>query len=411
MMHHVYIKRQFVVWFSLFSLFFFWGGFTHFFAGDEGTGTGVLKSFFFPVAMLIYLCSLALLVSPEFINKFLLFSHNNLIFLAPLVYILISALWSYDKMETIRRSVALTGTTLFGIFIGLAYSRIKLLDILRNSLGIVVAASFFVAIFLPSYGVHAVGEFEGLWRGLLSFKNQMGWLAAIFMVFWLFHRVESKILWLAGVVVGGGVLFKTGSSTGLIALTSGVLVMTMVNFYLLSRKFSSVVIVLVILLLLAFSFINVETIASMILESMGKDMTLTGRISIWYALIPYIDSRPLLGFGYSAFWAHPFDFFGYSWLADLNHSHNTYFELILDLGLIGFVLTLGFIFKAFFKTCISVIHGSRSYGVYLSVLVMVLIVGVSGKVFYVPNSGIWVMIVALFTNLFIYGIEMEVVDD
>ena len=39
-----------------------------------------------------------------------------------------------------------------------------------------------------------------------------------------------------------------------------------------------------------------------VLEGMGKNATLTGRTGIWGLLIRSIAKRPLLGYGYYAFW-------------------------------------------------------------------------------------------------------------
>jgi O-antigen ligase len=79
---------------------------------------------------------------------------------------------------------------------------------------------------------------------------------------------------------------------------------------------------------------------------LGRDLTLTGRTNIWNLLTIPILKRPLLGYGFYAFWlglegesaqviraAHWY--FGYA--------HNGYLEIVLQLGFIGlgvFLLSL-----------------------------------------------------------------------
>jgi exopolysaccharide production protein ExoQ len=64
--------------------------------------------------------------------------------------------------------------------------------------------------------------------------------------------------------------------------------------------------------------------------------TLTGRTDLWKALLLYIDKRPLLGYGYDAFWtadhveAVTLD---QGWL--VSHAHNSYIETALNLGWLG----------------------------------------------------------------------------
>jgi O-antigen ligase len=73
---------------------------------------------------------------------------------------------------------------------------------------------------------------------------------------------------------------------------------------------------------------------------MGKDSTLTGRTDIWGYVMPYVYQRPLLGWGYSAFFStlNPA-----AWeVANALHwfapeAHNGLLDILLSSGLVGAV--------------------------------------------------------------------------
>jgi exopolysaccharide production protein ExoQ len=91
--------------------------------------------------------------------------------------------------------------------------------------------------------------------------------------------------------------------------------------------------------------------SSGLIESMGRNPTLTGRTDIWAHVIP-LNPNPWIGSGYesfwlgerlqkmwSAYWWHP------------NEAHNGYLEVYLNLGWIGVVLLAALIFTGYRNGC------------------------------------------------------------
>jgi len=79
------------------------------------------------------------------------------------------------------------------------------------------------------------------------------------------------------------------------------------------------------------------------LGALGKDVTLTGRVPLWLALIPFLQERPWTGYGLGGFWLGWEGPSAYVWSQvgwDPSHGHNGYLDLWLDLGLIGLSLGL-----------------------------------------------------------------------
>jgi exopolysaccharide production protein ExoQ len=83
-----------------------------------------------------------------------------------------------------------------------------------------------------------------------------------------------------------------------------------------------------------------------ILEMFGRDPSLTGRVPIWIVLWESVLKRPLLGYGYLAFWTGLKGESGaviHATHWTFGYAHNGYLELVLQLGLVGlaiFMITL-----------------------------------------------------------------------
>jgi exopolysaccharide production protein ExoQ len=83
-----------------------------------------------------------------------------------------------------------------------------------------------------------------------------------------------------------------------------------------------------------------------VLNSLGKDVTLTGRTWLWEWAKMAIAERPIVGFGYEAFW-QPGNWGAEEiWSHDQHldktgyHFHNTFLQVAVDLGYVGLLVLL-----------------------------------------------------------------------
>jgi exopolysaccharide production protein ExoQ len=111
--------------------------------------------------------------------------------------------------------------------------------------------------------------------------------------------------------------------------------------------------VVCLLLLITFSAAIVVIVAwpDFLIQLLGKDMTLTGRTGIWIAVLDSIAKRPLLGYGYQAFWLG-LEGESYrvvltvSWM--LAQAQNGFLDIMLEDGVAGLAIVLlvfGFAFR------------------------------------------------------------------
>lgn len=94
------------------------------------------------------------------------------------------------------------------------------------------------------------------------------------------------------------------------------------------------------------------TNADAALNAFGADVTLTGRTAIWEAAVDSARARPVLGYGYDAFWGGFGSPGGDLWsrLGDApQHAHNGFLDVALGLGIAGVALYMGLIAYVFIR--------------------------------------------------------------
>jgi len=185
-----------------------------------------------------------------------------------------------------------------------------------------------------------VGD-TGEYRGIFSQKNEVGEAMAIGALAALHGLRASKrhkwhgalILVLVTIVC---VLSKSATSLLTIFVLCSV---DMVSA--LMRKAGVARILGIMLTFVAVPILALTAIfPDWLFDIMGKDPTLTGRTIIWSYVIPYIYQRPLLGWGYAAFWTP--DNPAAMQIGEAIHwfapsAHNGLLEILLTLGVVGAV--------------------------------------------------------------------------
>jgi exopolysaccharide production protein ExoQ len=273
---------------------------------------------------------------------------------------LISVLWSAVPEVTLRRGIALLLTTLFGLDPATRFELSEQLRLLYWALIIAAVLSLGVALVVPSYGITPSSAnawspettAEG-WRGIYYSKNIFGRLMALSGVVSLLFAISTRKYRLLNWTVFGlslSLLLLAKSATSLL-----VFLVTVVFFLPLYRGLRwryTLAAPFFIVMILGGGFAMVWGLgnADTLLTALGKDLTLTGRTSLWSALLEMIELRPWFGYGYEGFWQS----YGEQWSVSYtgwqtSHAHNGFLELGLGLGLFGLLLfVLGF-FDAFLR--------------------------------------------------------------
>jgi len=296
---------------------------------------------------IIYLSIIFLILAR--IEKFIHFSKRNAIIIAFLLVPVFSIFWSIAPEVTARRGIALLGTSLFGMYLAFALSAERVIRILAVVYAITAVASLIVIVVLPTYGTHQYGEYVGLWRGLYAQKNEFGGTMAMAVIviflcpkYTLHERFLSRI----AVLLCLFLMVMSESRAAWISFAS-VCVIALALRYASGRGVKTgIQIGLLVMISIIVGAILVKNMVPL-LELIGKDPTLSGRTDVWGLALDRAADRPVLGYGYRAYWIEgnkirlqPTE----GWADYINHGHNTYLDLFVELGMLGigvFLLTFG----------------------------------------------------------------------
>jgi exopolysaccharide production protein ExoQ len=264
---------------------------------------------------------------------------------------LLSALWSDDPLWSVRAAVQ------FAITIGIGLAAVHCIGF-RDSIKAMLLALTVIAALSVVDGTTQISGITGepVLVGLFGSKNSYSFVMALMMVIGLAVALDGgygrllRLLGLGGVLASPFLLYA-GKSLGAMILTLAAL--AAMAAYVLTRRWSAqkrltvaflalsaVALPMLVYFIAGYSVVD-------ILDALGKDSGMTGRGYLWSRATDFIAENPLMGVGYQAFWrqGNP----GAEELWQVNfiggrsgfNFHNTYFEVGVDLGLLGVVCFSG----------------------------------------------------------------------
>ena len=254
----------------------------------------------------------------------------------------VSAVWSVFPDVTLRRSVALTFTTLFGLYLALRWRLDEAVALLATGLGMLILLSFVFVVALPQIGVDQ-DIHRGAWKGVFFQKNVTGRMIVWFSlsVLWL-DWIGCRPKWLlrGSFLAAFALLVMSRSGTGL--LSTIMVAVVMLSVRLLRINIRTLIPALAFLgfgVLVAAALISADFREAMYM--LGRDTTLTGRTELWRFAQVMLQDNFVLGYGYAAFWYGlygPASYYTTGW--GITSVHNGWLEVLLDVGLPGLLLML-----------------------------------------------------------------------
>ncbi|HTI66949.1 MAG TPA: O-antigen ligase family protein [Caulobacteraceae bacterium] len=253
-----------------------------------------------------------------------------------------SSRWSIHPDITVRRSIALLFTTLFGLYLAARLDWKSLIEMLAKVFVLLAVGSYVASLLFPGLGARDPIH-PGAWNGLWYEKNQMGGLmthgALVCAVAALFDPGRRK-LWTVGSVLCVGAVVMTESTTSLLGVAVALGSLAVI---LLLRRGGAVRLGTIWLGVAgAGAFVGLIAVApALFFKLIGKDPSLTGRTDIWAAVLHRVELHPVLGYGFGAVWGDPwgpawFIRHEVKWLAPT--AHNGWLDILLQLGGVGLVL-------------------------------------------------------------------------
>ena len=309
-------------------------------AGQSGT----VDTAFMLLALTISIASVAIFGLHRILQAAL---RNPALIVLP-VWVFASAVWSQYPLITLEWAPCVFIAIVFVLYLSTSLSSQTQMRL------VLLLGSVCLLLTIIVSTVFHYRDPEGGWRGIYPQKNMCCMNTEFMLTPALYASGLSsgnffRLFRIAYILVSIAVIVLTKSSTGLVVLPLllgvAVFLKTVRVFRVRDRA----------ILIFGFSILAVCTAVigissfSEIVQTLGKDPTLTGRTEIWRALAVSIAKRPMMGYGYRAF------FRGYEgesasvslaahWAVP--GAHNAALDVTVTLGLIGLMIVAWFCLKA-----------------------------------------------------------------
>lgn len=268
----------------------------------------------------------------------------NILFVGIMILSLVSVVWSISRGVTLKSSIFLIETTIIAMYIGMNYSKKEIFEMLFIWFcGLIFINALLSLLHVPGtldiqemrYDNHPIkGIFKH--RNLLGLYSVLG--ISISAWFYMNNKKEDRVRYVAliSIVLGIILIYLAKSMTSMVLLPF-IIILMIANG---NRKVSNIIIYITVPLLIFISYLIIAqpTFYVNLLESMGRNATLTNRTVIWKGVIAGIQTRPLLGYGYSGFFTNNYiavSFVAAHYGGFPSHCHNGFLELLIDFGAIG----------------------------------------------------------------------------
>lgn len=253
---------------------------------------------------------------------------------APLLCVA-SVLWSEQPRTTLLWSVALLGTTAFGLALAVRFTPRVQARLVLVAAAIGALVSIALVFWLPSVGVSPRHD----WRGIYVQKNSLGKVLALGITaastMTVLRRWRAPAL-TALLVFGIWVLFGRSRASLLVAAVT----LAAVGLLLAARRWRHRATVIVASGTLATALGGALLLGTPVgLAMLGRDQSFSARTRIWRAVVENTTDDRWFGHGYAAFWPSPagvnagkhFNFI-------LVHAHNGFVDIFAELGLVGLLV-------------------------------------------------------------------------
>jgi O-antigen ligase len=304
------------------------------------------------VTIIVGLCVIAVgvLVSRRRELSFVRLVPTTLVIL--LAWMLASVTWSSDRMTSLVSWVTTIALAFLAVTIGHIRDTLQTAravgDVLRVllavSLGVEILAGILLDMPFTFLGIRGDIADLGPIQGIFGTRNMLGFVAVIALITFLIeYRTQSVRpgLSVASVVLAGGLAALSDSPTVLVlavavGLSTGAL--ALVRHTAPERRAGlQWTLGAVVLVGIVIGYVARHPIIAFL--GAGSDFSM--RVDLWNLMVDYVRVRPVQGWGWYGPWSvRDFPFISLNFTLDASHQSglNAYFDVLLQLGWVGFLL-------------------------------------------------------------------------
>jgi exopolysaccharide production protein ExoQ len=261
-----------------------------------------------------------------------------------------SAIWSQDPMRSAYNGGFYCIETLFAFYLVQKFDTEELLSLVMMVGSSLCVLGLITVFFFPRFGVTYSARDMGAWHGVFTDRTTAGkCLVFLLSPAIIFRRrlfTRRHIAYIGLVLL---MIFMARSATGRVISCAYVALMASISFLSRFGRRSSLLIGAAFLTAAALTIYFGLAYLPLLFEGLGRNATLSGRTVIWGLLLRSIAKRPLLGYGFYAFWQglrgeSANAIVGTHWV--FGYAHNGLLEICLQLGLVGTAIFFVTLFQA-----------------------------------------------------------------
>ena len=319
-----------------------------------------------------------------------------------------SILWSAAPAFTEDEFKAAIRGSMLGIYLATRYSMKEQMRLWTWVLGIGVVLSLVLPLILPYYG-----RLSGSWFGIYVFKNLGACIFTITAILFLLVALNSrKHRWISWIIFGIALVLLV-LSQGKTAYSIFAISLCLMPFSKVIKQQYKLQVFLLLTLLVVFGsalVLFVSNLEFILVDTLGKDMQLNGRLPLWQLILDKVYERPWLGYGSAGFWTseHALYVINNSWAGSYGsnvgiggegvrfNAHNGYLDLLLEYGLVGLSLYICSVLTTVFRlvTIVSATATVESFWM-LQTLLALLLFNINDRLGIVGQSSLWSLYVAI----------------
>lgn len=271
------------------------------------------------------------------------------------LFAIASMFWSINPSETLKSGLGFLAFHIVGMCMAVLFSwRAIWFGLAWALLALGIAGVMSIPMGGLMNDIH-VGAFRGLWME----KNATGEAMAVGALACVVVAVIGRSpKYFAGAALMMGLIVFSRSATSLFAACAAIAGFLTIETLRRGpvRFFSGVWFFAIVIALIAIVLLGM---GSDFAKLAGRETTFTGRTEIWPTVLRFIEHKPWLGHGFSAFWVEGSDTKVQVMIDakfEAHNAHNSFFEVSLGVGYVGAAL-LGFaILRALFQS-MSALYG------------------------------------------------------
>ncbi len=320
---------------------------------------------------------------------------------------------SQQPTRTISSAALLMGGILLVYYIMSRYTLDQVLELLLVLGTVTMVASAGFALALPQYGLDLKGGHETAWKGIFSAKNYLGNIALFFLTAAVSYRARSSFLRSVRLsqicLCLAAIAFSRAATAYMLTAVYVVYFAIMATLHRF-RKTDYLAVGVLLFAAVSTAAVMIVLWPELLVSLLGKDLTLTGRTEIWSAVMDSIAKRPLLGYGYQAFWLGLEGesyriILAVAWI--LAQAQNGFLDVVLEMGVVGLAVVL-LVFGFAFRDALVCLLRSRDDGQlravvwYLAIVVLTLIYNLDESFLFDPKH-----LGSMFFLLACVGLKME----